>query len=244
MTDDNSGHRRQAVDLDRQDWTPLEKARRFGRRAVRAVERAPGRCGEWLATRHVPLWLEALGTVLAALAIMAAFIGIVVGLVWLIKIVLTALVHALIILPARTLWSWLAHWPVAAVITQPVHTYLVGHAAGLPASPSLLGQVWGWSALGLLTAAWLFRSWGARLGWVVFGAATAAMVWLGSPEPGRWIAVVLTALAWSMLSTLAFKGVGVSMLLLRSRDTIINNSIPPCGCARDRQPSRFDPEED
>ncbi|MEZ0070984.1 hypothetical protein [Planotetraspora sp. GP83] len=109
---------------------------------------------------------------------------------------------------------------VMAVISRPVRAYLTAHAAGLPASPQALWQVWALSGPCLWLLG-LFRGWGARLAWTLYGAATAGMVYAASPPTGQALAGGLTVLAWAALSLPVFAGVG------RRPRTVIHVSAPP-----------------
>ena len=75
----------------------------------------------------------------------------------------------------------------------------------LPVSAPTL--MWTWLVAGgaLFLAAAVGRSPGARIGWAVYGAATLALVWNGTPTLGRVVAAAVTAVWWAVLSVLAYR---------------------------------------
>lgn len=103
--------------------------------------------------------------------------------------------------------SWVGQQPLTHVITDPVHTYLTTHAPPLGLGAGLLWWCWAAIGLALLVLSWA-GSVGARVGWVLIGAATAAMVHTTTPASGAWLATGITACAWGLLSVLAFTGAG------------------------------------
>ncbi|MGW4499134.1 hypothetical protein ACWENR_11030 [Micromonospora sp. NPDC004336] len=122
----------------------------------------------------------------------------------------TALLGLLIVPLIRVLVVWagggiaeLAAWghdqAFARIILDPVRDYLASHAAGLPVSGNTLW--WTWCVAGVVLLLFsLFRSAGARIGWTLYGAGSAAMVAAGTGGPGRWIAAGICGLWWSLLS--------------------------------------------
>lgn len=92
-------------------------------------------------------------------------------------------------------------WPVTHVISDPVQRALA--AADLPANTGTLLVLWA-AACVVCWIGSLFGVRGARIGWAVVGAATAALAYVGTPEPGRLVAALTTAAAWSMLSIPAY----------------------------------------
>lgn len=92
-----------------------------------------------------------------------------------------------------------------AVLTEPVRTYFAARAHALPASADVLAPAWGIGGLLLVLCGWA-GSWGARIGWLVYGVATGLIVWHGAHPDARGPALAFAALAWGLLSTLAFTG--------------------------------------
>ncbi|GIE87900.1 hypothetical protein [Actinoplanes regularis] len=88
-------------------------------------------------------------------------------------------------------------------ITDPVHTYLTQHAASLPATGQQIWTAW-LVTTGILFALAAVGSRGARIGWTLTGALTTAMAYAGTDPAGRPIAAGLTAIAWALLSVIAF----------------------------------------
>lgn len=135
-----------------------------------------------------------------------------------------------------------ADWPVLQVAVDPIRNYLAEHAAGLPATANELWATWLVVAGVLLVLSW-FGSWGARLGWILTGAAGVAMAWAGSPEASQTLSAGVTTLAWAMLSVLAFAGVGRSRLPRLVVNNIPVDPVPePAPAPAERtihRPSRF-----
>ncbi|MDF4254632.1 hypothetical protein [Streptomyces sp. WMMB303] len=101
------------------------------------------------------------------------------------------------------------HTGLLATIDQPVHAYLAAHTTTLPITAATAYSTW--QALGTVSfALGTVRFGGARLTWTVWGAATVAMVWAGTPAPGRPVAAGITVLAWAALSLLALRGLSLS----------------------------------
>ncbi|MFF3666204.1 hypothetical protein [Microtetraspora malaysiensis] len=105
------------------------------------------------------------------------------------------------------------------VITKPVRTYLNEHAAGLPITAEALWKAWVVVAV-VLWLLGLFRSWGVRLAWTLYGAGTVAMVYAGSPPAGQALAAGVAVLAWAVLSLPVFAGIG------RRPHTLVNLPAP------------------
>lgn len=95
--------------------------------------------------------------------------------------------------------------PAVHIVTDPIGTWLDRHLAGLPVSTSAVA--WTWGALGLVFfAAAASRHLAARLLWLSFGAATAAMAWTGTADAAhRPVAVAAVAIVWSLLSLPALR---------------------------------------
>jgi len=92
-----------------------------------------------------------------------------------------------------------------AVITAPVHHYLAVRTAALPVSPRLAFDAWSVTGVALGVAAWK-RSGAGRIGWAMWGAASAGMVWAGTPAASQALATGEAALAWALLSLAALRG--------------------------------------
>ncbi|MFD3422666.1 hypothetical protein [Streptomyces decoyicus] len=95
-----------------------------------------------------------------------------------------------------------------ATVEYPVHRYLDLHAQDLPATPAVLRGLWRSSGLLCLLGGFLTRSSGLRLAWTAWGALTVGMVWAGTPDPGRPVAVGLAVMAWALASAFALRGLG------------------------------------
>uniref|UniRef100_UPI003F49A971 hypothetical protein n=1 Tax=Saccharothrix espanaensis TaxID=103731 RepID=UPI003F49A971 len=94
--------------------------------------------------------------------------------------------------------------PVVHVVVDPITTFFSAYRG--PVAPTTLAAVWGIGALVLLIAS-LLGAWGARVGWVVVGAASVAMAWIGAPTAGNAaVGAAMTALAWSLATILAGTG--------------------------------------
>jgi len=134
-----------------------------------------------------------------------------VALIWLIVTVFGVMLSAVTAGAAHGLGAVLeqvADWHLAKIVITPVHAYITAHAAGLAAGAEAIFSAWTLSGVGLWLACWLARSWGARLAWVLYGAATAAMVYSASPATGRMLATGVAIVYWALLSVFAFRGVG------------------------------------
>lgn len=163
---------------------------------------------ETTARQRVPAWVTdpdtwTIAGVLTVLAALAA------GALWLSWLLITA-IHSAVTTAGHAagdavqdLLRWLGDGPIARTITGPVQTYIDSHAAGLPATAAQVR--WGW----LITGAVLLicascGSRGARIGWALYGALTAAMVWDASHVDNRDLAVAITAAVWSLLAVPVF----------------------------------------
>ncbi|MFI7080978.1 hypothetical protein ACIBO1_27105 [Micromonospora sp. NPDC049903] len=96
--------------------------------------------------------------------------------------------------------SWLHDWNLTRVVLEPVRDYLFAHSAGLPVNASTLWWTWCAAGIGLFTFAFLWRAVAARLGWILYGAATVAMVWAATTGPARTTTAGIAALWWIVLS--------------------------------------------
>jgi hypothetical protein len=101
--------------------------------------------------------------------------------------------------------GWLHDWVATRIVLDPVRSYLTTHSAGLPISADTLWWTWCATGAALFLFAWLFRAVAARLGWIHYGAATAAMVWATSTGPGRPITTAIAVLWWTAFSLLALR---------------------------------------
>ncbi|WEH43970.1 hypothetical protein [Streptomyces sp. AM 2-1-1] len=146
---------------------------------------------------HTALWLKA-AVVIGGLATAALLLG------WTGHLGLQA-AHAL-------------PWPtqkvadptgLLATVDQPVRRYLNTHTAHLPVTPTTAYALWqATGALALVLG--FFRSSGGRILWLLWGAFTVAIVFTGTPAPGREIAAGIAALGWAALSLLALRGISLS----------------------------------
>ncbi|WP_030978280.1 hypothetical protein [Streptomyces sp. NRRL S-1824] len=104
------------------------------------------------------------------------------------------------------------------VVDDPIRSYIAQHTAGLAVSSSAVYTFWlmtGW--FGLIGG--LIGSTGARITWTCWGAGSVAAVWSAAPADGRTVATAIAVLAWTIVSTLALRG-----LSLRP---VVNNFPPP-----------------
>ncbi|MFD0396316.1 hypothetical protein ACFQ3Z_45605 [Streptomyces nogalater] len=95
---------------------------------------------------------------------------------------------------------------VAAVVDQPVRTYIAQHSAGLPVAASTVYTLWLLTGITGLVVGCLTRRTGVRVAWAVWGASTVFMVWVATPDTSRPVAAGLVVLAWTLLSAFALRG--------------------------------------
>ncbi|MCL3998167.1 hypothetical protein [Streptomyces lavenduligriseus] len=95
---------------------------------------------------------------------------------------------------------------VAAVVDQPVRTYIAQHSAGLPVAASTVYTLWLLTGITALVVGFLTRSTGVRAAWTVWGASTVFMVWTATPQASRPVAAGLAVLTWTLLSAFALRG--------------------------------------
>ncbi|NWF30155.1 hypothetical protein HW130_28515 [Streptomyces sp. PKU-EA00015] len=95
---------------------------------------------------------------------------------------------------------------VAAVVDQPVRTYIAQHSAGLPVEGSTVYTLWLLTGIVGLVLGYLSRNNGVRAMWTAWGAATVWMVWTTTPHTSRPVAAGLALLAWTFLSAFAMRG--------------------------------------
>lgn len=105
--------------------------------------------------------------------------------------------------PARDLAATV---PAVRIVTDPIGHWLAVHTAGLPLPVPAAAWLWGGLGLVLFYCA-VYQHRAARLLWLGYGAATAAMVWSGTDTAAhRPVSVGLAAVAWSALALLALRG--------------------------------------
>ncbi|MFJ2709068.1 hypothetical protein ACIO3R_38590 [Streptomyces sp. NPDC087428] len=95
---------------------------------------------------------------------------------------------------------------VAAVVDQPVRTYIAQHSAGLAVEASTIYTLWLLTGIVGLVLGYLSRNNGVRAMWAGWGAATVWMVWTATPDTSRTVAVGLAILGWTVLSAIAMRG--------------------------------------
>ncbi|MFC4065059.1 hypothetical protein [Actinoplanes subglobosus] len=105
--------------------------------------------------------------------------------------------------------EWTRSTAAADIVLQPVRQYIDAHAAGLPITSDTLWWTWCAAGIVLCLTSTLTRSLAAQLGWVLYGAASVAMVYNASSNPARPVAAAVAALWW----------IGFSFLALRRRSS-------------------------
>ncbi|MEV5672827.1 hypothetical protein AB0L28_29145 [Streptomyces sp. NPDC052503] len=106
---------------------------------------------------------------------------------------------------------------VAAVVDQPVRTYIAQHSAGLAVEGSTVYTLWLLTGIVGLVLGYLSKSNGVRAMWTAWGAATVFMVWTTTPEAGRTVAAGLAVLAWTFLSAFAMRGLTLRRRVVAGR---------------------------
>jgi hypothetical protein len=101
--------------------------------------------------------------------------------------------------------DWARGTAAADIVLQPVRRFLDAHAAGLPINEDTLWWTWCASGIALFVAATLTRSHASRLGWILYGAATTAMVYNAAAAPTQPVSAGITALWWTGLSVVALR---------------------------------------
>ncbi|GGQ77650.1 hypothetical protein [Couchioplanes azureus] len=149
----------------------------------------------------------ALAAILAGTAVLVLLI---VALVWWLIAAITGVISAIADAiretsghATDTAVNDLTTWSITRTITDPVHTYLSTHAAGLPIAGETLWWTWLATTGGMLLLATL-GSRGARLGWPLTGALTTAMVYTATPTTGQTVAAGLAITVWAVLSIAAY----------------------------------------
>ncbi|WP_331735234.1 hypothetical protein OG590_40060 (plasmid) [Streptomyces goshikiensis] len=131
---------------------------------------------------------------------------------------------------------------VAAVVDQPVRTYIAQHSAGLAVEGSTVYTLWLLTGITGLVLGYLSRNNGVRAMWTAWGAATVFMVWTTTPEAGRTVAAGLAVLAWTFLSAFAMRGLTLRRRVVAGRPTKvtvkpeIHVPVQPPAPAADQQP--------
>ncbi|GAA2532252.1 hypothetical protein [Pilimelia columellifera] len=94
--------------------------------------------------------------------------------------------------------------PLLHTITDPVHSYLHTHTAGLPITGGQAFTLW----LVLTAITWtrgsLTNALSARIGWAITGTLTTAAVYAGTTGPGQVTAAAITAAVWALLSVTVY----------------------------------------
>ncbi|MEH0541456.1 hypothetical protein ABZX93_32415 [Streptomyces sp. NPDC006632] len=106
---------------------------------------------------------------------------------------------------------------VAAVVDQPVRTYIAQHSAGLAVEGSTVYTLWLLTGIVGLVLGYLSRNNGVRAMWTAWGAATVFMVWTTTPAASRPIAAGLAVLAWTFLSAFAMRGLTLRRRVVAGR---------------------------
>ncbi|MEU8243364.1 hypothetical protein AB0C07_34350 [Actinoplanes missouriensis] len=101
--------------------------------------------------------------------------------------------------------EWVSSTAAADIVLQPIRRYLNSHAAGLPVDADTLWWTWFAIGLSLFVLSALLRSPAARLGWVLFGAASTAMVYDAAAAPAQPVAAGATVIWWVTLSFAALR---------------------------------------
>ncbi|MEV6421613.1 hypothetical protein [Streptomyces sp. NPDC051662] len=97
------------------------------------------------------------------------------------------------------------HTGLLAVLTEPVRTYLDAQTAAVPISAETAYRVWQFTGcLSFLFA--VYRRGFGRAIWGLWGVASVAMVWAGTPDTGRAVAAGIALFAWSAASAVAWRG--------------------------------------
>jgi hypothetical protein len=149
----------------------------------------------WAARRQLNRAAVTIALLLTAVAITG-------GAMWL---VITVLDTVLDVVLRAMVWQ-IQRWndvPVVGVFLDAVGSYFAAHNASLPLSSSGLARLW-FSAGGVFLLCAIAGSLTARLAWTAHGAVTVAMAWFGADAGNRPITAGAAALAWGLLSLLAF----------------------------------------
>lgn len=106
------------------------------------------------------------------------------------------------ILSSVGLWAGSSHWGL--VVEAPIQGYIDQHSKGLPVSPAAIIAIWGLTGLIMFTFS-CFGSFGARIGWIIFGLFSCLAVYAGTRPPSQWTAAGVAAFTWSGASILALR---------------------------------------
>ncbi|MEU5869868.1 hypothetical protein ABZ815_52520 [Nonomuraea sp. NPDC047529] len=196
------------------------------------------RLQEWAQERFTEDPREAEIAKYAVLAVCTAGVALLVlTFFWLAVTVLMAIIQALtngVITGGAWALERVADWKLTEVVTTPVHAYITAHAAGLPVGAEAIWSAWGLTGPILWLLCWLTgSSWSARLAWLLYGAATVAMVHSASPAHGRMLAAGIAVLYWGVLSVFALRG-------LHRRPTVNIQPAPAPTTALEQLRTRLD----
>jgi hypothetical protein len=101
--------------------------------------------------------------------------------------------------------EWVSSTAAVDIVLQPVRRYLDAHAEGLPVNTDTLWWTWCVAGLLLFATSTISRSLAARLGWMLFGAASAAMVYNAAAAPAQPVAAGVTVIWWIVFSFAALR---------------------------------------
>jgi len=118
------------------------------------------------------------------------------------------------------------HTGLAASVSHPVHAYLDQHSATLPMTGRNLFGLWELAGIVLLVAGFL-GSTVARLGYLLFGAATAAMVWTQTPGPARPVATAIAVALWGVGAFVVLRNLSLRPVRVTNIDARPQVVLPP-----------------
>lgn len=119
---------------------------------------------------------------------------------------------------------------VWAVIDDPVKLFIASRTGSLPVSGSAVYTLWALTGAAALVLGFVTRGNGWRMTWVLWGAGSAFMVWTSTPADGRSIATGIAALAWSLASAFALRGINLRPRVfadIHNAAPVINITNPP-----------------
>lgn len=93
----------------------------------------------------------------------------------------------------------------ARTVLGPVRSWIDAYAGGYGYSGNALMWLWGATGIATFLLGWLSRNIGARIGWTLFGAATAYMAYHGTSIPSRPVVAGIVAVWWILGSLLVFR---------------------------------------
>lgn len=155
----------------------------------------------WVRDQAVP-WLRDRWWVAAIQVGLLAVVGVIVGVVLKLLFLLLGVLVAGVDVAGEglvRLVHWLATGSLTRTIADPFRSWLDAHTTGLPATPRDLAVLW----LVILVVFYLAALTGSgygRVGWVICGAATVAVVLFGAPHDAGPVAAGVTATVWLLLS--------------------------------------------